>query len=102
MSEIYVFVFMVGAVLSYGIHAFFSDREKARQHEHKLTLNVCASVEKLLPLDEHVRTNLDNFKHCLVESLKEQRSIVKGLDVENKTVTGKATAKGLLGRMPQP
>lgn len=102
MIEIYGFVFMVGAVLSYGIHAFFADREKARQHEAKLSVDVCVSVAKLLPLDAHVRESLDAFKHCLVESLKEQRAIVKSLDIENKSVASKATATILGRRLPQP
>lgn len=100
--ELYVFVGMVGAVLSYGIHAFFADREKARQHEAKLTGDIGAAVEKLLPLDAHVRDSLDNFRHCLVESLKEQRAIVKSLDIENKSVASKATATILGRRLPQP
>ncbi len=102
MIEGYVLAGLFAAILAYTVRCFFADREKARQHETKLTGDLCAKLEKLLPLDEHVRTNLENFKVCLVETLKAQNALVIDLDNERKRVTSKAAATIIGRRFPSP
>ena len=106
MIETYAFIGTIGAVFSYGIHAFFADREKARQHETKLAVEVGLRVEaladKLAPLDEHVRTNLENFKTAMVATLKDIHTRTVDLDEDRKRVTSKATATIMGRRLPQP
>lgn len=95
-------LFSIAAVAAYAIHRHYADKDKARLHETKLTVELAAKVEQLLPLDEHIRTSLENYKTALVAALLEQRAIVKGLDLENKKVAGKETGRTLLGRLPNP
>lgn len=89
-------------VAAYAIHMYFADKDKARQHENKLSVELAVKLEQLLPLGPLVQTSLENFKTTLVAALKEQREIVKGLDLENKKVAGKQTGRTLLGRLPEP
>lgn len=92
------------AVAAYLIRSHYADRREARVHEAKLSGELAVKIEQLLPLDEHVRTSLENFKNTLVAALKEQREIVKGLDTENKRVVTGKVAKNLLGGrgLPEP
>lgn len=91
---------VVSLVAAYAIRLYFADRDKARSHDSKLSSEI---LSKLEPLDEHVRSSLAAFKTTMVECLKEQREIVKGLDFENKrVVSGKAVKNLLGGRLPEP
>ena len=89
---------MVALVAAYAIHKHYADRDKARLHENK----TAAQLEKLLPLDEHVRANLENFRTTLVETLKAQYTLTKDLDDARHKTASKAAGTILGRRLPQP
>ncbi len=96
MNTLDILLALCAAVALYAIHCFFRDRREARLHETEVALH----LEKLLPLDEHVRTNLENFKTAMVATLKDIHTRTVDLDEDRKRVTSKATATILGRRLP--
>lgn len=110
-----VLIGVIGAVVAFGVHMFFRDRDKQRTHERNisvdtlktakaLTETVEATAACIATLDEHVRTNFDNYKLTMVAVLKDMRELVKNTESERQRTAGVAAATLLRPgkRMPQP
>lgn len=108
---IYVLVGMslLAAVAALGVVLYFRDKQLARTHESKITLDVLArsseTAAAVSELDTHVRKSLENYKTTLVAVLEQMRDLVKNTESERQRVAGNAAATLLRpgrGRMPQP
>lgn len=108
MNTLDILILVLGAIASFGIAMYFRDRDRQREHESALSVEILAATRQLNvlfeELDSHTRVSLDNFKITLVAVLKDMREVVKNTETERQRTAGVAAATLLRPgkRLPNP